>query len=344
MTGGGQVEMDYSVIIPVWDTPADYLGKAIRSVATNACDWEILLADDGSSEETVRKLKEIREEQDRVSLIFCPHAGVSAARNRGVAQARGTYVLFLDADDELVPGVLDAMLPVLRKEQPDLLLGQIARRAGKPAEDVPAEACVDLSGEKQRLRNYYLAFRDGTFRQEDKWLNRAPHGRIVRRELAQRVPMPEELRFGEDVIWNFRLLNGAGRVLFLPRQVYCYRENAFSATQHYRENFPEELKKLLAMYREEVASWPEEDRGLLAVAEMEYFTILMRLYVLAAEPEKRRSHYREVMGDPFWREAFREVRLRDCHGRYRLTAALGKARCHRLLYLTFAAHRLGKGK
>ncbi len=337
--------MDYSVIIPVWNTPAEYLQQAIHSVETNTCAWEILLADDGSSEETVQKLQEICDAQERVSLISCPHAGVSAARNRGVAQAKGDYVLFLDADDELVPGILDALLPVLRKEQPDLLLGQIARESGKAEENGAAlvGACMNLSGEKQRLRNYYLAFRDGTFRQADKWLNRAPHGRIVCRELARQVRMPEEIQFGEDVIWNFRLLNAAGKVLFLPRQVYCYRENDFSATQHYREHFPEELKKVLALYREEVSTWPAEDQGLLAVAEMEYFTILMRLYVNAAAPEKRRENYREIMRDPYWQRVFREAKLSDYQGRYRLTAALGKAHCHQLLYLTFAAHRLGRG-
>ncbi len=338
------MEMDYSVIIPVWNTPAGYLKKAMESAATNACDWEILLVDDGSSEETAREMESLCRGQERVRLISCSHRGVSAARNRGVDQAEGEYILFLDADDELMPGILDALLPILKKEAPDLLLGQVSRDSGGTTGARPDEHCMDLSGEKQRLRNYYLAFRDEAFRQKEKWLNRAPHGRFVRRELARSVRMPEEIRFGEDVIWNFRLLNAAGKILFLPEKVYCYQVNEFSATQHYREHFPEELKKLLEMYREEVSAWPAEDQELMAVAEIEYFTILMRLYVLAAEPGQRQRNYREIMQDPFWRDVFRRAKLRNYHGRYLLTAALGKARWNRLLYLSFAAHRIGKGR
>lgn len=330
--------MDYSVIIPVWETPPEYIEKCIRSVTANRdCEWEILLVNDGSTGETASYLKGIRDA--RATVISSPHAGVSAARNLGLSRARGERVLFLDADDELRAGALDALLPLLRREDPDLLLAQVARQADSAAPGSGKEGFpLDGEEDRRRLRRYYMTMRDPDFRQEEKWLNRAPHARIIRRELALSVGMPEEISFGEDVIWNFCLLREAKHIFFLPWQIYDYHENAFSATQQYRDNFPEEIRKLLELYRKETADWPEEDKPLLWAAEMEYFNILMRVYVFAAPEKKRRANFRETIQNPDWRQAFREVSLKDVHGRCRLTAVLGKAGAWELMYRVFAGY------
>ena len=59
--------------------------------------------------------------QQNVRLIMAPHGGPGAARNRGLAEARGEYIQFVDADDSLVPGAFGACVEMLRNEKPDIL-------------------------------------------------------------------------------------------------------------------------------------------------------------------------------------------------------------------------------
>jgi len=90
-----------SVIIPCYDD-GDYLIEAVASVERNAPDAELIIVDDGSTQpRTLEVLAALREEGHRV--IEQPNAGLSAARNRGIAASAGDYFLPLDADNRLLP-------------------------------------------------------------------------------------------------------------------------------------------------------------------------------------------------------------------------------------------------
>jgi glycosyltransferase involved in cell wall biosynthesis len=96
-----------SVIMPAYNTAA-YIGEAIDSVLRQTTrDWEVIVVDDGSTDGTAEVVESAAE--SRVRLIRQAHAGVSAARNRGAAAARGEYFLFLDSDDRLRPDALERL-------------------------------------------------------------------------------------------------------------------------------------------------------------------------------------------------------------------------------------------
>ncbi len=85
-----------SVIIPVYNC-ADFLGQAIDSVLNQTfMDLEIIVVDDGSTDRTPEVSAQY---SDHVTYIRQPNGGNAAARNRGVAAARGRWLCFLDADD-----------------------------------------------------------------------------------------------------------------------------------------------------------------------------------------------------------------------------------------------------
>jgi ribosomal protein S7 len=90
-----------SVIVPTYNR-ADLIPYTINSVLSQTMsDWELIVVDDGSTDDTAAVVK--RYQDDRVRYIRQENAGVSAARNRGVAHATGEYLCFLDSDDELMP-------------------------------------------------------------------------------------------------------------------------------------------------------------------------------------------------------------------------------------------------
>lgn len=106
-----------SVIIPVFNTPIQFLEAAIQSVKNQTySNWELCICDDGSSKyETVEYLKQILDASNaKIRVSFSKtNEGISQATNEAVKLASGEYVAFLDHDDELTPNALEEVADVL---------------------------------------------------------------------------------------------------------------------------------------------------------------------------------------------------------------------------------------
>ncbi len=104
--------MKFTVLIPLYNK-AHYIRNTIASVlAQSFTDFEILVIDDGSTDVGAQVVKDFSN--DRIRLIHQVNAGVSAARNRGITEARGDWVAFLDADDLQHPDFLAALVRAQR--------------------------------------------------------------------------------------------------------------------------------------------------------------------------------------------------------------------------------------
>jgi glycosyltransferase involved in cell wall biosynthesis len=106
-----------SVVVPTYDR-AELIGASVASLLEQTgVDFEVVVVDDGSADDTLARLARI--EDARLRVVAAPHGGVAAARNAGVAAARGRYVAFHDSDDEALPGRLARPVAVLQ-ERPEL--------------------------------------------------------------------------------------------------------------------------------------------------------------------------------------------------------------------------------
>ena len=104
---------DVSIILPTFNR-LTYLREAIDSVlAQTYTDWELIIADDGSADETRTFLRSIRD--GRVKTLWLRHCGnPGAVRNRALAEAKGIYLAFLDSDDIWTPRKLEIQLNLTR--------------------------------------------------------------------------------------------------------------------------------------------------------------------------------------------------------------------------------------
>ncbi len=324
--------IELTVIVPVWKTPIEMVKKSIDSVlGCNAFSMEILVVDDGNSLQYAEELDHMAENDGRLKILHRKHKGVSAARNEGVRLSKGEYITFLDADDEFYTEALRKVKNVIQSSASDLIISRISRKSNCDSQRI--KVWKDSPELRRSLRLYYISLHNPDFRDKDCWINRAPHGRFIRRNLALQFPMKEDLSFGEDVIWNFELLNNAADIMVLNLQTYFYRKTSFSATQAVRKQFPEEIKNLLRYYKQEIDTWPREDKKFFEAAALEYFTILMRLYIFAGRDKYAWAKYRKVVKDPFWKEVFSNCELDILYGRLRMTDFLCKYHLYGMFYI-----------
>ncbi len=94
--------IDVSIVIPCYNQ-ASYLVESIRSIDAGSRAIEIIVVDDGSTDET----SDVAASIPGVASIRQANQGLAAARNAGLTRSRGRYVIFLDADDRLLPGAIE---------------------------------------------------------------------------------------------------------------------------------------------------------------------------------------------------------------------------------------------
>ena len=116
--------MRFSIIIPVYNVES-YLRQCLDSVLTQSFDdWEAICVNDGSTDGSAAILEEYSTKDNRFKVLTQSNAGLSAARNTGLKEAQGEYVLFLDSDDWLEPNTLQTLnsqFSILNSQLPDLL-------------------------------------------------------------------------------------------------------------------------------------------------------------------------------------------------------------------------------
>ena len=102
--------MKISVILPCYNA-AHYLEECLDSLlAQTMGDFEALLVDDGSKDDTLSIAKKYAARDARIQVLHQDNAGVSAARNRALGQAKGEWATFVDGDDILPPNAFETLL------------------------------------------------------------------------------------------------------------------------------------------------------------------------------------------------------------------------------------------
>ncbi len=179
-----------SIIMPAFNA-APFIEEAVQSViAQDFRDWELLIVEDSSTDDTFAVAERLAAADARVKLMRNPRKGVSAARNTGIEAARGRYIAFLDADDTLDPGSLAARAAALDADPALQLVHSIVRRTDEHGCDLHRPY-----GQRAAL----------TFR--DMWRNPAHVNTLMgRAETLRRFPFPEDITNGEDWLMLARVL------------------------------------------------------------------------------------------------------------------------------------------
>lgn len=211
-----------SVIIPCYQVEGT-IEKAVQSVLSQEVPLEIVAVDDGSTDGTWAVLEKLNATDERVRIVHQANAGVSAARNKGIEMAGGTWLFFLDGDDYILPGALRTLLDAAT-EDIDICCGAYAiRHLSSGREEI--HACA--SGDRQVIYESLL--------RGDSALN-SMCARLYRTGLIRekRIRVPEGVKVGEDVLFNLEAFRAARAWVMLDKVIYRYELGGDSAMMRAR--------------------------------------------------------------------------------------------------------------
>ena len=195
-----------SLIIPVYNCE-NYLKRCLDSVFAQDYDnYEVICIDDGSTDKSAEILKDYD-----VRYIYQDNAGQAAARNRGIEEAKGEWICFVDADDAIESNYLSALVNGIREET-----GLVVCRIRRINEDGTDN--VDV------LKKYGLL----TINEALVTVNIGPTNKLIRKDIIRDCRFIEgKLRF-EDILFTPELIINAGGVNTIEDVLYDYyiRENS----------------------------------------------------------------------------------------------------------------------
>ena len=236
--------MQISVIIPVYNINPDDLNRCVSSILHQTySDFEIIIVDDGSQEDTVESLDALGKLDGRIRIFHKKNEGVSVARNFGVAHAAGEYIMFADGDDILTPWALEQGLFAINSTNSDIAIGRILQTGIYPERfpmqnaDVSLQVLETHQDRADFERHIYLKNVNGWGRNENGWMFN-PEGcwaHLVKREVAETVPFIQGIAIAEDTIWAVDLLRNEKmyRICLVDDLWYYYIQNCTSVLHKY---------------------------------------------------------------------------------------------------------------
>ena len=217
-------EPKISVIVPVFNVAA-YIEDGLNSIVHQDFGdaYEIILIDDCStdgSDEICRQMA--ASHADKFRLIQCQtNSGVSVARNQGLEQAKGRYVVFFDPDDILPPTALSRLFEAAQQYDADIVKGNLTlfdETYRKPAPDqvntlriVRGKEVLTTLFEHSEVRGHI-------------------GGKMFRRDKFRELRFPVGVRMAQDLLFFSELFSEADSLVLLNHEVYCYRKHSAGST------------------------------------------------------------------------------------------------------------------
>lgn len=342
-----------SIIIPVYKVEP-YLGKCLDSIVGcngleggNKYNIEVIVVDDGSPDKSGEIADGYSEKYPYFRVIHKQNAGVAAARNTGIMAASGEWLYFMDSDDWLADGAL-GLIQRQTLENPDADILLMDAYKDTPVheevwEHFKAPAVFDNADDIGALWRGMLYFPlcDGSVNTPLA----APWDKVYNRKFVSenKLTFRENLKVLDDMVFNMEAFGRAAKVVYSKDRIYHYRYVEASITNSYR---PDRVARDMEVFSfiegyMDAKNADELFRQAYYCRVIKSFSICCRLSFFNHENGKafhdKLAYVRKVMGSSPYREAFRNVRMKNAEWRLKVVIVIGRLKSGFGLWLLHVA-------
>lgn len=212
-----------SIIMPAYNAEK-YIAATVQSIINQSEEaWELLIIDDGSTDTTFQICQSYADKDERITVYHQSNTGVSVARNKGLEKARGTYIVFVDADDILLDDSLKIRIQLMDDADMALASYDVIDESGRTIETMTScQSCI--WNQRQALAN--ISVGDGEIGYQ---------GYLWNKIFSRAIIMEHNIRFETGIVYNEDRLFVVEYVLYSKKvrisneKVYKYLQNANGA-------------------------------------------------------------------------------------------------------------------
>ena len=263
-----------SLIIPIYNTPINYLKKCLNSIYTQTYkNLEIILIDDGSKEEYKKVYKSsLIKNKNNIKLIEKKNTGVSDTRNLGINCATGKYIMFIDSDDYIDKDYISKMYSSLKNKNVEV--------------SISGATIVDSDGKKISTQLCNIAYNKKlTIKDIDEQIINYPYFTCVKMLIKKdkiKHRFNSKIKYGEDLLFAFELLQDSSFV-YLNNCDYFYVQNGESATHNYTyESIIKYLDNNLEVFNL-IEKSVENSHKMISIRLFTKFELALRRYAMNKE-------------------------------------------------------------
>lgn len=270
-----------SVVIPAYNC-ADSIRQTIQSIFRSGIkDYEILIVDDGSTDGTGQICDRFTEENVSIRCIHQQNAGVSSARNRGIREASGEYIWFVDADDSIKEESLSAIEKILNEYSPDMLVFGVCfvyTHHGKIFREdellPPIEGMISATEYYSNLYDLFIANSLSAL-----W------NRLIKRSVLSDMDLflREEMFLYEDLEFVLRISRHCNCIYFYRDAVYHYMQSDDEGNVGRRLKRVPHIPDLICKLESPLKGEPDKNRILLSL----YQTLVREKIAVSSRDEIR---------------------------------------------------------
>lgn len=263
--------MTISVIVPVYNVEK-VLYHCIDSILNQIFnDFELILVDDGSTDNSGRICDEYAGKDTRAKVIHKQNGGVSSARNAGIEAAKGEYICFVDSDDYLESNYLKELVET-KKKYPDFDnvwcgFQTVEDYNGKNKEAVIAKN--DTGNSCYSLEDIMIL--------HERWLDASPCNKLFNKRVVvnNNIKFPEDLSLGEDLLFNFEYLDSTkGKIVVINQPLYNYiRDGKESLDNKYYPDLLEIYRRLNSETEKYAQKWELSEEQLSKMYNSFFFRL-----------------------------------------------------------------------
>ena len=206
-----------TIIIPIYNCEK-YLSAMLDCVLHQSfTDYEVIMVDDGSSDSTGEICNRYADEHKNFSVIHQNNQGVSAARNNAMKLARGEFITFLDADDEIPNDYFAKLVESQKATNADITVCDVVILSD--GAEVNRFTCGDKVLSREEALNYLLS---------REYINSGPYAKLFRKSLIEALSFPP-LKAYEDILFVTDAFNCASVIAVTCQTEYRYIQNSAGA-------------------------------------------------------------------------------------------------------------------
>lgn len=302
-----------SFIIPAYNAENN-LKECVQSlVLNNICEQyknkvEIIIIENGSVDNTMKLAQEIRQHDNRIR-VYNSEKGVSKARNLGLEEARGDYIVFVDADDKLNKNSINLMIENLKSDLADLwVYGHIAGNKVKSVTDEKKQKIY----EGNQIHDGIKKMIENPTRYMQVW------GKVFRRDIIAEygIKFNEKMKLSEDSDFTLKYISKCKKIIFMPDIIYNYSLNLGSTMRTYDGS---KVKQYI-MAMEETNEYVKKDKNINKTCFEKYvlmhFNIAMVREVFVKQNKEsirnKICSMSNVIHNPIFYEAILNTKIAEC--------------------------------